>query len=98
MLVIVVAMKHLILVLTTTLLAATISHADDGLRVRYLDPSGRMSVTVSHDIDVHEIKGIASRTFSFDLTLAADRAASAVTVTIDKASGTYTAPGEEAPA
>ena len=84
-------MKHLILVLTTTLLVATTSPADDGLRVRYLDPSSRMSVTVSHDIDVREMKGIANRTFSFDLTLAADRAASVVTVTIDKAKGTYTA-------
>ena len=42
-------MKHLILVLTATLLAATPSPAEDGLHVRYTDPSGPMSLTVSHD-------------------------------------------------
>jgi hypothetical protein len=43
-------MKQLILVLTTTLLAASTSQTDEGLRVRYRAPSGRMSLIVSHDI------------------------------------------------
>ena len=87
-------MKQLILVLGMTLLAASASPTDDGLRVRYDDTSGRMSLTVSHDIEVraeHPVK--ASRDFSFDLALAVDREAAAVTVTVERATATYMAHG-----
>ncbi len=84
-------MKHIILVLAATLLSAGVLAADDGLRVRYLDPTGKMSFTLNQDIDVGERKSIATREFSFDLTLRGDPQAEAVSVTIDKARGSYTA-------
>jgi len=84
-------MKYLILVLTTTLLLAGTMLADNGLQVRYLNPSGSLSLSVNHDIDVGDRKSIASRAFSFDLTMAGDSANGVVTVTIDKARATYTA-------
>lgn len=84
-------MKHITLVLTTTLLVAASSQAGEGLRVRYHDHSDRMSLTVNHDIEVGQAKPIATREFSFDLALTADRAATAVTVTIDRAKATYVA-------
>jgi hypothetical protein len=68
-------MKHLILFLSTTLLSALASPADTGLRVRYLDPSGQISLTVNQDIDVGDMKSIATREFSFALTLDGDRGA-----------------------
>jgi hypothetical protein len=86
-------MKHIIFLLTTTLLAASTSHADEGLRVRYRDVSAQMSLTVSHDIGVSENPSFASRDFSFGLALTADRPAEAVTVTIDQAKATYVAHG-----
>ena len=61
-------MKHIILVLTTILLAVGTSQSDEELRVRYGDPSGLMSLTVSHDITVRSAKGVtAGREFSFEL-------------------------------
>ena len=87
-------MKHLIFVLTTILLAASTAHSDDGLRVRYRDASGRMSLTVSQEIEVPAVEGVvASRNFSFDLALATDRSAEEVTVTIDRAKASYEAHG-----
>jgi hypothetical protein len=86
-------MKNLTLVLTTTLIAASAVLADDGQRVRYRNPSGQLSLTVSHSIDVEQAKPVATRNFAFDLALATSDDASAVTVTIDKASGSYTAHG-----
>ena len=87
-------MKHLIFALTTTLLAASTPHSDDGLRVHYRDASGLMSLTVSQEIEVPSVEGVvASRNFSFDLALATDRSAEEVTVTIDRAKASYKAHG-----
>ena len=63
-------MKNLTLILATTLMAATTAQTDEGSPLSYRDVSGRMSLTVSHAIDVH--RPIASRNFSFDLALAMD--------------------------
>ena len=60
-------MRKLTAVLVTTLLAASAPQAEDGLEVRYRDLSGRMSLTVSHDIEVGH--PIADRKFSFELNL-----------------------------
>jgi hypothetical protein len=85
-------MRHVTLVLATTLLAAGTSQTEETHRVRYDDPSGRVSLTVSQDIEVvREPPVVASRDFSFDLTLAADDASAAVTVTVDRAKGSYVA-------
>ena len=84
-------MKHLTIVLATTLLAASAPQTDPGLSVRYADATGRMSLTMSHDISVRTAQSIATRDFAFDLTLAADRAAEALTVTIDGAKASYVA-------
>jgi len=70
-------------------MAVTTAQPDEGSQVSYRDPSGRMSLTVSHAIDVH--RPIASRSFSFDLVLAMDPTTAGVTVTIDQAKATYTA-------
>lgn len=86
-------MKYFILILSTALLSAGASPADTGLRVRYLDPSGQISLTVNQDIDVGDMKSIATREFSFALTLDGDPTAENVSVTIDKAKGSYTAHG-----
>ncbi len=88
-------MKKLILVLAATSLVASPTQADEGLRIRYRDVSGRMSVTVHQDIDVGEMKSLASRDFSFDLALAADPAAQVVTVTIDRARASFVAHGQK---
>ncbi len=82
-------MKNLTLILATTLMAATTAQTDEGSPLSYRDVSGRMSLTVSHAIDVH--RPIASRNFSFDLALAMDPTTAGVTVTIDHAQATYTA-------
>jgi hypothetical protein len=87
-------MKNLILALTMTLLAASMPQTGEGSRVRYRDLTPRMSLTMSQDIEVPKVEGIiASRTFSFDLTLATDHEAEEVTVTIDRARATYSAHG-----
>jgi len=87
-------MKKLTLVLTTVLLAATTLQADEELR--YDDPSGKMSMTVSHDIEVRRSEPVeVSRDFSFDLALATDPSAAAVTVTVDRATGTNEAHGSK---
>ena len=87
-------MNKPILVLIATLSVTTVSPADEGTRVRYRDPSGRMSLTVSQEIEVRREEPIeASRDFEFDLALAADSAAEAVTVTIDRARASYVAHG-----
>jgi hypothetical protein len=70
-------MKHLTPVLVI-LLAAGLAHAGD---------TQPLSLTVSHDIDVGEHKSIATREFSFDITLDGD----AASVTVDKAQASYTA-------
>lgn len=85
-------MKHIIFLLTTTLLAASPSQADEELRVRYREVSTQMSVAVRQDIGVSENPSFASRDFSFGLALTADRP-EAVTVTIDQAKATYVAHG-----
>jgi len=83
-------MKKLSLVLIPMLVAAGTS-ANEETSVRYRDVSGRMSVTVNHDINVREAKPIATRGFSFDLSLATDPTSATVMVTIDRANGSYTA-------
>jgi len=82
-------------VLTMTLMAASSSHGEQELKVRYRPFSGLMSLTVSQDIEVPKAKEkpIATRNFSFDLTMAPDPAATAVAVTIEKAKASYTAHG-----
>ena len=87
-------MRNLEIVLITTLLAAGTAQAGEAPRARYQDPSGRMSLTVSHDMYVAGMAHpIADRRFSFDLTQAVDGAA--VTVTIDQAKGSYSAHGQK---
>ncbi len=89
-------MKHINLVLTAILLAATPSLAEDGLHVRYTDPSGSMSLTVSHDITVRVDNPVhAGRTFAYDLSVAADKSSPVFTITIDGAKGDYTAHGQK---
>ncbi len=89
-------MKNLKIVLITTLLAAGMAHAGEASRVRYQDPSARMSLTVSHEMYVAGMaEPIATREFSFDLTQALDRTTAAITVTIDRAKGSYTAHGQK---
>jgi len=83
-------MKKLSLVLIPMLLAAGTS-ANQETPFRYRDLSGRMSVTVNHDISVQEHKSIATRDFSFDLSLTTDPGGATVMVTIDQAKGSYTA-------
>ncbi len=79
-----------------TRLAAGMAQAGDAPRARYQDPSGRMSLTVSHDMYVAGMaEPIADRRFSFDLTQAVDGAAAAITVTIDAAKGSYSAHGQK---
>ncbi len=76
--------------LTASLLATSTPQTDDGLRVRYSNPTARMSLTVKHDITVVRDEPIhADRNFSYDLSLTGD--ASAMTVTIDQAKGDFTA-------
>ena len=84
-------MRNSIVVLALTLLTAGASQSDEGLRVRYQNPTGRMSLTMSHEIRVRTPEPIASREFSFDLVLTSDPATEAVTVTIDRARASYTA-------
>ena len=89
-------MRNLKIVLVTTLLAAATAQAGEAPRVRYQDPSGRTSVTVTHDMYVAGMKEpIANRRFSFDLTQSVDGATEAVTVTIDQAKGSYSAHGHK---
>jgi hypothetical protein len=81
-------MKQIILTLVATLLAITTPQADDGVRLRYVDPAARLSMTIAHDIEVVREPPIhANRRFAVDLTLAAAPAGGAVTVTIDEAKG-----------
>jgi len=76
-----------------SLLAAT-SRADEGSMARYRDPSGRISLTVHHEIEIRAAQPIeASRDLSLDLTLAADRETAAVTVTVDGAQAVSLAHG-----
>jgi len=87
-------MKKLILALTTTLLAAGTPQTGERPRIHYRDLSGRYSLTVSQEIEVPGAQGvIARRDFLLDLSLQADRPASTVTVTIDRARASYEAHG-----
>ena len=81
-------MKHPVLVLFTMLLAAGTSHSDEGTRLAYRDPSGRLSLTVSQAMEVRASQTIeAARELSFGLTLAP------TTVTIDEAKASAEAHG-----
>jgi hypothetical protein len=72
-----------ILPFPTTIDAAT---ADDSPRVRYGDPSGLVTLSVSHEIEVVRDEPIeAGRSFDFELSLGHASADGAVTVTIDGA-------------
>ena len=74
-------MKKLMLVLATTLMAASAPQTDEGLRVRYRDFSGQMSITVEHDMYVAErAEPIAARDFTFELTQAVDPAAATIPI------------------
>jgi hypothetical protein len=85
-------MKYITVTLMLILSAATVSLAEDGLLVRYSDPSGSMSLTVSHDITVRVDTPVhAGRNFIYDLSVAADKSSRVATVTIDSAKGDYTA-------
>jgi hypothetical protein len=85
-------MKHLILVLTAILLAAVPSLAEDGLRVRYVDPSGSVSLSISHDITVRVDTPVhAGRNFLYDLSISEQESSGVVAVTIASATGDYTA-------
>ena len=87
-------MKHLLIVLTAaitaTLLATSAPQTNDGLRVRYSNATGPMSLTVRHDITVALAEPMhADRNFSYDLSMAGD--ASSLMVTIEAATGDFTA-------
>jgi len=87
-------MKKLILVLTTTLLAAGAPQTGERPRILYRDLSGRYTLTVSQEIEVPGVQGvIARRDFSSELALETGRPASAATVTIDRARASYEAHG-----
>ena len=86
-------MKNLMLFLVMALMTAGAPQSGESLGTRYTEFSERVSVTVDHDIFIDGMDGgpIATRDFSFDLTQTADSEAAAVTVTIDRAAGSYTA-------
>lgn len=87
-------MKHPLLVLSSVLLTAATTLGTGGQEVRYRDPSGWMSLTVSHDIEILENPSVEpGREFSFDLTFDADQGASTVSVTVERAKASYTAHG-----
>ena len=82
----------------TMLLAAGTSHSDEGTRLVYRDPSGRLSLTVSQSMEVRASQTVeAARELSFSLTLApapaAGGSAAGVTVTIDEAKASSEAHG-----
>ena len=82
-------MKNTTLVLATLLLMPIGLRSEEGYRIRYENPSGQMSLTVSHDIVVRRSEPIeAHRDFSFELSLATNPAVPVVAVTIDRASAT----------
>jgi len=74
---------------------AGLSPASDEPRLRYRDVSSPMSVTGHQDVDVGEMKSLASRDFSFDLDLVAEPGAGTVTVTITRARASYAAHGQK---
>ena len=85
-------MKHPVLVLMAMLLAAGTSHSDEGARLVYRDPSGRLALTVSQAMEVHASQTVeAARELSFALTLAS--APAGITVTIDEAKASAEAHG-----
>ena len=78
-------MRNSTVVLALILFTAGTSQSDEGLQVRYQNPTSRMSLTMSHEIRVRTPEPIASREFSFDLVLTSDPKTESVTVTIDRA-------------
>jgi hypothetical protein len=80
-------MKNVILSAVAASLVTIAPQAADGPRLRYRDPLARVSLTVSHDIEVVRNPPIhARREFSFELSATAS--ADAVTITVDDAKGT----------
>ena len=88
-------MRHLLLVVTLAGFAAASAPSDEGVRIRYTDPTSRIWLEVDHDISVREHKSIATRTLFFDLTVSTQGATPEVGVTVQEAGGTYTAHGME---
>jgi hypothetical protein len=87
-------MKNLSAVLATVLLSATMAPAEEQVQVRYQEPSGRFSVSMSQNIKAGKaLTPVASREFSFDLMLVTEPVRSDITVTIDRAKASYEAHG-----
>ena len=71
------------------ILAVNPTPADQSIPIRYQDPSGRLRLTVDHDIELRMAEPMkASRRFAFDLDLATDPDGAAWTAVIGKARGT----------
>jgi hypothetical protein len=85
-------MRQITFVALFTVLAAVPAASDEGVRIRYTDPTSRLELRVEQDISVEGHPSIASRSLFFDLDLI-QAEPSGIGVTIERAGGTYTAHG-----
>jgi hypothetical protein len=87
--------RSLVFVLLSLLWAAAGSRAEERPVLRYLEPSGPLSLTLTQEIGVPDHPGIAGRTLSFDLAIDRDpeRDVDGLVATLERARGTYTAHG-----
>lgn len=88
-------MERIAPVLAAALLSAVAPAGDRHPSMCYLDPAGRVSITVGHDIEVGEEPIEASRRFELELTLAAGPSGRSVAVTVDRVCAENVAHGME---
>lgn len=87
-------MRQITFAVLIAVLAAVPAPSEEGVRIRYADPTSQLALKVEQDISVEEHPSIAGRTLFFDLDLSQARS-SDIGVTITRAGGTYTAHGME---
>lgn len=85
-------MRQITFVALIAVLAAVRASSDEGVRIRYSDPTSRVELKVEQDISVEGHRSIAARTLFFDLDLI-QAESSGIAVTIERAGGTYSAHG-----
>ena len=85
-------MRQITFLALIAVFAAAPAPSDEGVRIRYADPTSRLELRVEQDISVEGHRSIAGRSLFFDLDLI-QAEASGIGVTIERAGGTYSAHG-----